>query len=154
MTWADAVIARVVRSGDCWVWTGAVDRHGYGQMRVEGRTTYVHRVVADEVLGPLEPGEAVCHRCDNPPCVRPDHLFIGSQADNLADMTAKGHRRNLPPQPGELHPRHRLTAEQVREIRRRRAAGEKLTDLGREFSVTKAHIGNIAARRLWKSLPD
>ncbi len=89
---------KVVRTDDCWVWTGATTpESGYGIISVEGRTTKAHRVSYEMNVGPIPEGMFVCHHCDNPPCVRPDHLFVGTQADNLADGRAKGRIEGIRP---------------------------------------------------------
>lgn len=78
---------------DCWRWTGGY-RHEYGQFHLEGRNAYAHRVAAMLVHGDLPDDAVVLHRCDNPACVRPDHLAVGTQADNIGDMADKGRWRN------------------------------------------------------------
>lgn len=77
----------------CWLWTGLADQHGYGRIHFEGRVTRAHRVSWMIHEGPIPEGQKVLHRCDTPACVRPDHLFLGTQADNMADMNAKGRGR-------------------------------------------------------------
>jgi hypothetical protein len=73
----------------CWPWTGAM-RHAYGEIMVDGKKTYAHRAMYEMLRGKLEQGQVVMHKCDNPACVRPDHLIEGTQRDNLVDMSDKG----------------------------------------------------------------
>lgn len=81
----------VDKTGACWNWTGSVNTWGYGQIRDEdGKYTTAHRISYRLAHGSIPPGQSVLHRCDNTRCVNPEHLFLGSQADNMADKTAKG----------------------------------------------------------------
>jgi len=91
--WA-SVMARVVKlPSGCWEYQGATGSGGYGRIRWAGRTQSAPRVAYQMLVGSA-PGEMnVCHRCDNPPCINPDHLFLGTQADNVRDMVAKGRAR-------------------------------------------------------------
>lgn len=73
----------------CWPWTGS-RRHAYGEVEIGGKKHYAHRLMYEHVYGPLDPDLNVCHKCDNPICVRPDHLFAGTQGDNMRDMSTKG----------------------------------------------------------------
>jgi hypothetical protein len=84
----------------CWLWEGACDKHGYGQLRFgqggPGSLRYATHIALELAGRPVPPGRFACHTCDNPPCVNPDHLFIGSQKENMADCIAKG-RASKPP---------------------------------------------------------
>lgn len=89
---AERLAERSVLRADtgCIEWTGAVDGCGYGHLRVDGRSYRAHRLAYEIQHGPIPAGALICHKCDNPPCVNPDHLFAGSQLDNMRDMRAKG----------------------------------------------------------------
>jgi len=122
------------RIDDCWPWTGARYRAGYGRIR-RGRVQRVaHREAFEIAFGQIVPRELmVCHRCDNPPCCNPSHLFLGTAADNNGDRKRKGRNKD---QRGELHPMAKVTANDVLEMRRMRASGAMFKDIGARFGVT------------------
>lgn len=93
---------------------------------------------------PIPPGLHVLHRCDNPPCINPYHLFLGTHLDNMRDMAAKGRSR-----PGEAHHNAKLTKEQVIAIRARVQAGEVQIDIARETGLSTAQISKIATGKSW-----
>ena len=91
----ERLFQRVDKSGECWLWTGGKTYDGYGMMKVDGRQTYVHRFSYQLHKGEIPEGMFVCHSCDVPNCVNPDHLWLGSPADNTADMFKKGRNRKI-----------------------------------------------------------
>ena len=130
---------------------------GYGMFfPSRGRTVGAHRFAWILTHGPIPAGLQVCHNCpggDNPGCVNPAHLFLGTQGDNNRDTFRKGRnsRHVPPPMPGERHPMARLTEEQVRSILSR--PQEARAVLAAEFGVTVATIKKIRGRQVWRHLP-
>lgn len=145
--------AKVDRHGpdECWPWTAAVNEHGYGVFNATGRKAgplvKAHRFSL-ELAGVDTADLVVRHSCDNPPCVNPTHLSVGSKADNTADMVARG-RAPFGTRSGSA----KLTDAAVTEIRARVAAGELHRVLAAEFGVHKATISDVARRRSWTHLP-
>lgn len=128
---------------------------GYGKVwRAEcGKKIFAHRVAWELVKGEIPQDQCVLHRCDNPQCVNPDHLFLGSHKDNAADRDAKG-RQSPPPHPrGEAHPGAKLKRAQVDAIRSRwenRPAGLTKKKLARQYGVTPTQIGTILSGDQWR----
>lgn len=85
---------KVDRTSGCWLWAAGKNNQGYGVCFLDGRRTYVHRLSWELHRGPIPSGLYVCHTCDTPLCLNPDHLFLGTQRDNMADASAKGRTRN------------------------------------------------------------
>lgn len=133
--------------GGCWIWTGSVQkaRGGYGQFMVKPKVWRSHRWSFQFYRGPIPDGALVCHKCDNPRCVNPDHLFLGTYSDNLVDAIRKG--RNAAPQPSRLrgaqHHNAKLTQEQASEIRAQMAAGVPRVHIAADFGVCVATLYNI-----------
>lgn len=153
----------VQRSDDCWEWQGASAAEGYGKLGFQGRTLRASRVAWELTYGPIPDGLFVCHRCDNPPCVRPEHLFLGTAADNSADMAAKGRsargdRHGMRTHPerrakGEHHGIAKLTESVVRAIRADYAAGVGgHVVLGRRYGISKTAVRYIVLRQTWKDV--
>lgn len=138
-------------SAGCIEWTGARDRRGYGQVKINGKKVAVHRSYWEEVNGPIPEGMVVMHTCDNPPCFRLDHLRLGTQADNIADMMAKGrHRSGITRNFGEANGMTHLTWEQVDEIREAIAAGEIQRRIAERYGVAPSTITRIKKREVWR----
>lgn len=146
--------SKVEKTAGCWLWTGCKTGAGYGQIRVgsgKGKAIYAHRVSWEFANGPLPDDIDVLHSCDNPPCVRPDHLFKGTQTDNTNDCVKKG-RFNRPW--GENAPKAKLTNTQVLEIRE--ALKDKyygyIKDLMTKYGVSRGAIDAIHYKRNWRKL--
>lgn len=146
--------ARVDRGApdDCWEWQACRHHFGHGQINVPasvpivgGRVHYSHRVAYHLTHGPVPRGLFVCHSCDNPACCNPAHLSAGTQARNMRDMAARGRARHE-------QPRAILTEDQVRDIRRRRADGERCCDLAREFGVSYTCISLTSRGLKWRNV--
>ena len=131
----------------CWEWTASRRPKGYGQFRVNRQTPLAHRVAWCLFRGPILNSLCVLHRCDNPPCCNPSHLFLGTVAMNNADMKAKGRRCD-----GERHPTTKLKADEVLEIRRRRAQGETHTSISKDYPISRQQVSKILARKRWEHI--
>lgn len=136
----------------CWLWKNSKDRNGYGHFKLGGRTQYSHRVAWQLANGNIPEGLDVCHSCDTPSCCNPKHLFLGTHQDNMDDMANKGRQRGLR---GERNSQHKLTLEQVKQIRERYSAGGVLQrELAAEFGVSQPMIGYIVRREFWAESVD
>lgn len=134
----------------CWVWTASLAGLGYGQIKIPGtrRQIYAHRLSYLIHCGPIPEGRFICHDCDNPRCVNPKHLFLGTPADNQQDMKAKGRHKY-----GEKNGRAKLKARQVRQIRRAGALKVPYRRLALAYGVSTGCIEAILNGRTWVHVP-
>jgi HNH endonuclease len=142
----------VIKSDGCWTYKSTGQR-GYGKLHVEGKHLRAHRFSWELHFGKIPLGMLVCHKCDNPSCVRPDHLFMGTSADNTADMLAKGRyvapiRTNNPR--GELHHNSKITNADAQCIKALWAkGGMRQADIGAMFGISQTSVYYIVSGRNW-----
>ena len=162
----DSGVDRTTTPDGCWLWTRSVGVHGYPQSSIGSRAegtfhvVAVHRWMLERALGrPLRPGMNACHTCDIKRCVNPAHLWEGTTQENTADRERKGRGAKGERNRGFAHPERQrgtfrynaaFTDDQVRDIRRRAAEGERQIDLAAEFGVWKTAIQKIVHRESWK----
>lgn len=145
-------VDRSAGAGACWPWTAGKCGGGYGTFRPgEGLTLGAHRVSYELRNGPIPAGVFVLHRCDNPACCNPAHLFLGTHAENMADMVAKG-RQAVVRVTGERNPAHKLTTPQVAEVLQRLAAGESRNSVARSFGIGFSTVTALARGKTWRDV--
>jgi hypothetical protein len=149
------VFAKVAtgRATDCWLWTAATTRNGYGKLTHDGQTLLAHRLVYELVFGTLPATLAVCHRCDVRLCCNPYHLFLGTIGDNNRDMYAKGRAGRVGAPRGTRNRNAKGNPDIVRAIRAERAAGVLLRDVAAKYGLSIGAVSAIATRRTWDHVP-
>lgn len=154
--------SKVAMSDGCWLWTGCRNAKGYGSFYCPDKVRKAHRIAWEIANGEIPTGIQVCHHCDNPSCVRPDHLFLGTQSDNSQDMVRK-HRHWLQKEPkrsllptfrraeqrGEQNENAKTNDNQVREIRRLHQEGYSSRQIASLFDMSERNIRRIIRGELW-----
>ena len=130
-----------IPEGGCWVWMGTTTVRGYGQLIKDTKKLSAHRASYEAFVGPIPKGMNVCHTCDNVSCVNPNHLFLGTQKQNLQDMARKGRSTR-----GEKSPSAKLTEEQVNQIR---MMDETCSFISKIFNVSVSAISAIKRKERW-----
>jgi len=141
--------SKVQAGPNCWIWMASLDARGYGQISKGSSgagTAKAHRVSFALANGWLEPEAHVLHRCDNPRCVRPDHLFLGSHAANMLDARVKGRMRH-----GVRHPFAKLSPEKIRIAREMRASGRTYQEIADHFGVNNSTLYEAVEGVSWRS---
>ncbi len=140
--------SKVNKTDTCWNWTAYKNKKGYGDFGMGAtKTVASHRFSWELHFGPIPDGLCVCHHCDNPACVRPDHLFLGTQADNGADMRRKKRERH--PSGGEASGA-KLSLSNVLEIRSTYRPGDNLSRIARKYGVHRITIYDVVQYKTWK----
>ena len=147
---ADDFWAHVKKTKGCWIWT-AGKAQGYGVFRLRGKIAKAYRHSWELANGPIPKGGWICHHCDNPPCVRPSHLFLGDRSANMRDMWNKGRHPALSG-PGELAPNSKLTDTNVRKIKG--MLREKIPPpvIAAKFKVDRSTISHINRGFTWRHI--
>ena len=133
---------KFVKSEGCWNWTAALGGKGYGHFWFKGRPRPASQVSHLLYIGPIPDGLSVLHRWDNRKCVNPEHLFLGTNQDNTADMVSKSRQAK-----GEALASAKLTAKQARAIR---SDPRSQRQIGREYGVSHTVVGQIKSGAIWR----
>ena len=155
----DQFWSKVTKTPNCWLWCGAKTYDGYGVIKLRQQRLRTHRVSWELSFGQIPDGLFVLHRCDNPPCVRPDHLFLGTKQDNNRDAVSKGRWANGSDKPdhrrkrGEDSPTAKLNDAQVKELRHLHERGTSTRSLAIHFGVGIATVYRTIRRETWKHVP-
>jgi hypothetical protein len=142
----ESCIERVPFSG-CWIWTKTkLTEYGYGRIRLDGKDRLAHRVSYEQFIGAIPNGLLVCHHCDVRSCVNPDHLYVGTIADNMDDAVRRGWKKVLP---GEKHQAAKLTEEAAREIK---AKLTSIAEAAAKFGVSETTVKHIRYGITWRHI--
>ena len=135
--------------GECWVWTAYRSEDGYGRIRHNGSPKLAHRVSYELHIGAIPNGMKVLHSCDKPWCINPNHLFLGTDADNSKDRDRK-HRQAR----GESQACSIFTEQSVIAIRQMRAIGFKIREIANCYNASEGTVANICSRHTWSWLEE
>ena len=140
----------ILEADECWLWMASKDGRGYGQFSHNGNMYRSHRIAFSLWFGEISDGMCVCHKCDNPLCVNPHHLFLGTHADNMRDMGDKG-RSHFARTLGEESFNHKLTATEVIAIRK---SSGSTRAIGKQYGVSSSTVSDIRLGLTWKHITD
>lgn len=128
-----------INANGCWVWTGSTGGIGYGVLSINGKPEYVHRLAYRLLKGGVQRYKFVLHRCDNPPCFNPEHLFLGTALDNVKDMIKKGRA---------VRPPLKFSDETIAAIRKDHAEGMTRRELVALYSISIAHLQRVTKNQV------
>jgi hypothetical protein len=134
----------------CWEWTDSKSKQGHGRIGYRDKVYLTHRLSYEISIGEIPDGKNVCHKCDNPPCINPEHLFVGTQKDNISDMVSKGRGFQLPPMPGEINHLAKLSNEDAKIIREKLKNGATGISLAKEYRISVSGISKIKLGKSYK----
>lgn len=133
-----ALESRIDKSGECWIWTGSKHHFGYGEFRFRRKLYRAHSISYELFVGPIPQGYGVNHKCDNPACVNPAHLYAGTQKDNMQDVAKRMRNGNA-----------KFSQQQIHDIRQRIASGETQSSIARSYNVRQGVIHCIAYKKTY-----
>ena len=134
---------------NCWEWTASLDSKFYGQFRLNGKNILAHRLSWIILVGLIPDNLCVLHKCDNTKCINPDHLWLGTQQDNIKDMFKKGRAKS---RIGESNPACKLTTKQVLCIKALLKNGDKLSNVAKLYNINRCTVADIKYGRSWTSV--
>lgn len=137
----DRFWAKVNQTRSCWEWTAAKSAFGHGRFRLNGHLLSPHRIAWVLLCGKIPPGMLILHKCDNPSCVRPKHLYLGTHSDNLRDALKRGRKANPSVK--------KLTDDQVRHARQEVANGRSHRSVAKSLSVSHSTIDRVINREYY-----
>lgn len=146
----DRFMSHVKKSNDpnaCWEWIGAKYASGYGEFNINHKMYYAHRISYALYVGDIPNDKCVCHSCDNPGCINPDHLWLGTYQDNTNDMISKNRQVHVK---GENHGRHKLSEQEIYQIREMIEQGYSQREIANVFDITIANVSCIKLRKSWR----
>jgi hypothetical protein len=139
--------SKVKKTHSCWEWKSSINNKGYGQFHLDGKTVLASRLSWKIHYGEFPEGFFVLHKCDNPRCVRPDHLFLGNALENTLDAISKNRLKNPPLHLGEFQHLSKLSEEKVRKIR---SSKKTISSLASEFGVSFQTVWKVSKRLTWR----